>query len=128
VKIGDQKPVAPPQSGVDSASEFVVDSASELVAPTTGSDFAEQLEDVQGPGEAGAASPLGDIEALAARIDRGDLAPDEAMRLMVDRVLDAQLGADSPPALREQARAFVQEALASDPHLIALTQRLGGDR
>ncbi len=103
-----------------------MDSAAEAVAPTSGSDFAEQLQDVAGADEAGAASPLGDIEALAARIDRGGLAPDEAMQLIVDRILDAQLGADSPPALRDQARSFVQQALASDPHLIALTQRLGG--
>jgi hypothetical protein len=118
VKIGDQKPVSPPAPGGSSAAESV--------APTTGSGFSEQLEDVAGAGEADSASPLGDIEALAARIDRGELAPDEAMRLIVDRVLDAQLGADGPAALRDQARSFVKEALASDPHLIALTQRLGG--
>jgi hypothetical protein len=120
VKIGDQKPVSPPLPGVDSASESA--------APTTGSDFAQQLDDVEGASEAGSASPLGDIEALAARIEQGDIAPDEAMRLIVDRVLDAQLGADSPSALRDHARSFVQKALASDPHLIALTQRLGGGR
>jgi len=118
VKIGDQKPVSPPVPGVDSAPE--------PVAPTDGAAFADQVEDVEGAEGADAASPLGDLDALAARIDRGDLAPDEAMRLLVDRVLDAQLGPDSPSAIRDQARSLVQEALASDPHLVALTHRLGG--
>lgn len=103
-----------------------VDSAAGPVAPADGAGFAEQLDDVEGGQEAGAASPLGDLDALAQRIDRGELAPDEAMRILVDRVLDSQLGPDSPVAIREQARTFVQEALASDPHLIALTRRLEG--
>lgn len=105
-----------------------VDSAPEPVAPTGGAGFAEQLEDVEGADGADSASPLGDLELLAARIDQGELAPDDAMRLLVDRVLDAQLGPDSPPAIRDQARSLVQEALASDPHLVALTRRLGGGR
>jgi hypothetical protein len=41
-------------------------------------------------------------------------------------VLDAQFGPDSPPALRDRARAFVEETMATDPHLAALTRRLGG--
>lgn len=120
MKIGDQKPVSPPTPGVDSATEST--------APTSGAGFAEQLDDLEGAGETGDASPLGDLDALAARIDQGEITPDEAMRLVVDRVLDAQLGPDSPPALRDQARSFVQEALASDPHLADLTRRLGGGR
>jgi len=103
-----------------------VDGAAEPVTKADGAGFAEQLDDVEGGEEAAAGSPLGDLAVLAKRIDQGELAPDEAMRILVDRVLDSQLGPHSPPEIREQARSFVQEALASDPHLVALTHRLGG--
>jgi hypothetical protein len=120
VKIGDQNPVSPPALGVDPAAE--------PVAPTSGAGFADRLEDLEGVEGADAAGPLGDLEALAARIDRGELQPAEAMRLIVEQVLDAQLGPDSPPAIRDQARAFVEDALTADPHLAALIRRLEGSR
>lgn len=117
MKIGDQNPVSPAPPAVESTPE--------TVAPTTGAGFAEELEAPDGAEQSDAVSGLGDLEALAARIEQGELAPAEAMQLLVERVLDAQLGADSPPALRDQARTFVQEALETDPHLVALTRRLG---
>lgn len=117
MKIGDQNPVSPAPPSVESTPE--------TVASSTAAGFAEELEAPDGAGEADGVSGLGDLEALAARVEQGELAPAEAVQLLVERVLDAQLGANSPSALREQARTLVQEALATDPHLVALTRRLG---
>ncbi|MFH2008880.1 MAG: hypothetical protein ABI333_19990 [bacterium] len=118
MKIGDQKPVPPGANGVESVGG--------PTEPTSGADFSERLRDVDptegevGPGR------LGEIEALAARIDRGELDPAEAMRLLVDQVVNAKLGPDAPSELRVKARDFVESALADDPHLRSLVQRLGG--
>ncbi len=120
MKIGDQKPVTPPVPGTDPASESTT--------PAQGAGFAEQLEEAGEVGGGEAGGPLGDLEALAERIDQGDLSTDQAMQLIVERVLDSQLGPDSPAGLRDKARALVREALSADPHLQALTRRLGGDQ
>jgi hypothetical protein len=65
---------------------------------------------------------------MAARVDQGDLSPEEAVELVVERVLDAQLPPDASPLVRARVRSLVEASLQSDPLLSSLVKRLGGDR
>ena len=126
MKIGDQKP-SPPVPGETPG-------MGGATAPAPEGGFAEELGEIHGTeASAGAtvsaadgAQPTGDLESLAAQIERGELDPKDAMHQLVDRVLTAQLGASAPPEVREQARLMVEQTLASDPHLQSLVKRLGG--
>ena len=122
MKIGDQKPPVPPKAG-----DGVGVEATESPDRARDSGFAERLD---GAGPAGApegpdARPVDDIEALAQRVERGELSADEAVRLVVDRILDQQLGPDASPELRQRARKLIAKALEENPHLSSLVKRLG---
>lgn len=52
---------------------------------------------------------------------------DEVKRVLIERVLDAQLGAGAPADLREELRAALAESLASDPFLRDKLRALGAE-
>jgi hypothetical protein len=70
---------------------------------------------------AAAADPL--TSDIAADLQAGKIDPKAALDRVVERVLDQQLGADAPAAVREQLRAALRETINSDP---LLTERLRG--
>jgi hypothetical protein len=75
---------------------------------------------VMGPARTGAAAPniTADLTAdLAAALRAGRITPRAAIEKVIDRVVDRQLGADAPPAVREQVRIALADAVADDPLL-----------
>ncbi len=72
----------------------------------------------------GTTPPLtADIGAeLAAR----RIAPEAAVDQVIERVLDKQIGANAPAAVREQVGAALRDALMSDPMLLDKVRSLGG--
>ena len=131
MKVGDNKPVPPglPQEPSSSAS------------PTSKAreGFADQLDEASGATQASPAEgpsapeaswsePAGDQDllVLASRVDRGELSPAEAVRQVVDRVLEAQLPPDATAEMRQRVRDLVEASLDTDPLLRSLVQRLGG--
>jgi hypothetical protein len=100
-------------------------------AEGAGEAFAEKLGGAppvaQKPGAAAARGPL-DIStaALAADIQAGRLPARAALEKVLEQVLARQVGADAPPALREQVRAALRETLESDPLLADKLRSLEG--
>ena len=95
-----------------------------------GRTFAETLA-------AGRAAPAGgsaparvsDVDALtadiAADLKAGKLDPKAALDQVVERVLDRQLGANAPVALRTQLRDALRDTISSDPLLADRLRGLG---
>jgi hypothetical protein len=54
---------------------------------------------------------------IAAQLVDGKIGVQAALEQVVERVIDGQLGPDAPAAVRDQVRAALHEALASDPLL-----------
>jgi hypothetical protein len=108
-------------------------------APTSGELFAEKLAATQAPPTAQATAPgaSGQVAAtgsvvspdiaagISSDLAAGRLSPQAAVDKVVEQVLSRQLGPDAPAAVREQVRAALQEALASDPLLADKLRRLG---
>ncbi len=65
------------------------------------------------PRATGAVDPL--TSDIAAELKAGKLAPEAALDRVVERVLDKQLGADAPAALRDQVRNALRDTISSDP-------------
>lgn len=122
MKVNNQQPPAPPTAGdrIDVEAPRATDQARD-----TG--FAERLEEAgpAGAPEAPDVRPADDIEALVGRVEQGELSADEAVRIVVDRILDQQLGPDAPTELRQRARALIARAMEENPHLSSLVKRLG---
>jgi hypothetical protein len=68
---------------------------------------------VSAPRAKGAVDPL--TSDIAAELKAGKLAPEAALDRVVERVLDKQLGADAPAALRDQVRNALRDTISSDP-------------
>jgi hypothetical protein len=101
-------------------------STSGVEAPeASGRTFAETLgadRSVKGPAAAKGAGVVDPLTAdIAADLKAGKIDPQAALDRVVERVLDQQLGANAPPALRAQLRDVLRETMSSDP---ALTDRL----
>jgi hypothetical protein len=106
---------------------------------TSGELFAAKLAGPQAPqgtqataaGASGQAAPAGPVVSpdltagISSDLAAGRLSPQAAVDQVVEQVLTRQLGADAPAAVREQVRAALQEALASDPLLADKLRRLG---
>jgi hypothetical protein len=116
-----------------STSEVGAADASSAVGRTesSGRAFAEKLAAVGSPSGA-TASPAAArpaqrhaTSAIAADLDAGRLTPNAAVDQVLEQVLARQVGADAPPAVREQVRAALREALESDPLLADKLRRLG---
>jgi hypothetical protein len=121
VKIGDNPLNVPPGGGGPEAAEGAK-------AKTEAGGFASRLEGAADPEGStwGAPAQGTDLAALASDVDAGRLSAAEAVRRVVDQVLEAQLPVDASPALRERVRALVEASLESDPLLSGLVKRLGG--
>jgi hypothetical protein len=65
------------------------------------------------PRATGAVDPL--TSDIAAELKAGKLAPEAALDRVVERVLDKQLGANAPAALRDQVRNALRDTISSDP-------------
>jgi hypothetical protein len=60
---------------------------------------------------------------IAADLKAGKLGPEAALDRVVELVLDQQLGANAPVALRDKLRDALRDTISSDPFL---TERLRG--
>lgn len=85
-------------------------------AGATGKTFTDRVENPAGP-RSPAATPGSMIADITAELKVGALSPEAAIEKVLDRVLARQLGSDAPAPVREQVRAALREAIASDPHL-----------
>lgn len=65
------------------------------------------------------------VKDVSADLNAGKISPQAAVDKIVGRVLDAQLGKDASPAVREKVEAALREALASDPLLLQKVGSLG---
>ena len=104
--------------------------ASSAAGRTEGSGraFAEKLAAAGSPpGAAPAARPaeLNPTATIASDLHAGRLTPAAAVDRILEQVLDQQVGADAPAAVREQVRAALQDALENDPLLAEQLRRLG---
>ncbi len=66
------------------------------------------------PGTAAAGGLVGDISA---ELKAGQITPQTAIDRVVERILDKQVGANAPAAVRETVGAALRDALESDPLL-----------
>jgi hypothetical protein len=129
-------PPAQPAGATDAAEPKTTDRV-EGVGTPSGQLFAEKLAAAAAtPPAAGAAAgapaagaatgpaPIATSE-IAADFAAGRVSAQAAVDRVVEQVLSRQLGADAPAAARDQLRAALQEALASDPLLANQLRKLG---
>ncbi len=100
--------------------------------------FAKKLENAGAAQKAGEAAgvretrgpasspPVDMVKDLSADLTAGKITPQTAVDKIVGRVLDAQLGKNAAPAIREKVEAALREALESDPLLLQKVGSLGG--
>jgi hypothetical protein len=80
--------------------------------------FADRLAGAPPAQPAAAAGRTDTITAdLAADLRAGRITPQAAIDKVIDRIVDRQLGAGAPPAVREQVRMALVDAVADDPLL-----------
>ena len=139
MKVGE--PGHPPVTGPDGDQPVgkLEDPAAAKPSAEAGSAFAEKLAGsappeattAVAPAQASTAGALGNVTVrdLAEALRAGTLTRQQAVEQVVDRVIAVQLGPDAPPAVRDQVRAALQEALASDgggdPLLATKLRQLG---
>jgi hypothetical protein len=91
-----------------------------------GRSFAETMA---APQAAATATHAGGADALtadiAADLKAGKLDPKAALDKVVERVLDRQLGANAPAAMRNQLRDALRDTISSDPFLADRLRGLG---
>jgi len=107
----------------------VAPAADEAVSET-GRAFAEKLaRTAPAPGvetsSVGSPSAV-PVRDLASEIESGRLGSRAAMDQLIERVLDLQLGADAPAAMRDRVQTALRDALDSDPLLAAKLGQLSG--
>jgi len=123
VKIGEHSPPILP------ALDAETPQTGAAPTPTDGA-FAERLSRPEAPasGAVRPAEPTVSPTAveLGGRVERGELTPAQAIEALIERTLEAQLGKDAAPALKDQARALIAHALENDPVLSALVKQVGG--
>jgi hypothetical protein len=91
-----------------------------------GGSFAETLAASQPaarPAHVGGADAL--TADIAADLKAGKLDPKAALDKVVERVLDRQLGANAPVAVRNQLRDALRDTISSDPFLADRLRGLG---
>jgi hypothetical protein len=97
-------------------------------AGQAGRTFAETLAAGRTAPTAGAEAARGPdalTADIAADLKAGKVDAKGALDRVVERVLDQQLGADAPAALREQLRRALQDTVGSDPMLAERIRSLG---
>jgi hypothetical protein len=91
--------------------------------------FAAAIDRAATPaGASRAAEPtaVGPVADIAADLRAGKLTPQAALEQVIERILDHQVGATAPPALRAQVATALRQALEDDPVLAAKLRTLGG--
>lgn len=102
----------------------------EEAAGAGGPAFAEKLERAGGTPDAGRAAEAqsgkpGDIADISAELTAGRISAQTAVDRVIGRVLDRQVGADAPTAVRERVEAALRQALEDDPVLAEKLRSLG---
>jgi hypothetical protein len=111
-----QPPAAPGE--VQEAGRGTVADGARTTEPTTakGAAFAEKVE--RGGAKApAAAARAGSVAEIGAELQAGRITAEAALERVIHRVLDRQLGANAPAAVREQVGAALRQALSDDPVL-----------
>ncbi len=102
-----------------------------------GGSFADKLATTTGPGESSfaaraphparleATSGVRDVGAIATDLHAGRISAAAAVDKLVQQVLDRQLGAGAPAAIRSKVEAALRDALESDPLLGDKLKALG---
>jgi hypothetical protein len=96
---------------------------------TAGKGFAAKLEkpgDVAATGaqETAGAERASSVADIGADLVAGKLTPAAAVDAIVKRIVDEQIGADGPPAVRAKLEAALRDALESDPLLVEQVKKL----
>jgi hypothetical protein len=81
-----------------------------------GKAFADKLEGASATTPA--VGPAGALGADGAALKAGTLSAETVLERAIGRILDKQVGAQAPPAVRAQVEAALRDAIASDPLLI----------
>ena len=121
---GPGQPPAPGASGPETGNRSdKIDKAAIPGGPSeSGKAFAEKVTGPRATGTAAAArGPIrpGDVAVndLVADLRAGKLTSRAAIDQVLERVVARQVGPEAPPAVRDQIRAALQEAVQSDPLL-----------
>ncbi len=99
--------------------------------PVTGNRpaFADKLKAADAPHATGgleaASAPNRATADLAAALRAGQITPRAAVDRVIDRIIDKQLGANAPAALREKLRAALETVVSDDPLLADKIRSLG---
>jgi hypothetical protein len=64
------------------------------------------------------------IQDLAADLDAGKLDSRAAVKVLIERIVDAQLGPGAPAKVREQVQAALRDAIEDDPLLATKLSQL----
>jgi hypothetical protein len=106
----------PPAGPIDATSGADAAAGTERAGASLAAEV-ERLRDTQGAAPAAGV----DLPRLAADLDAGRVTGDEALAQLI-----AELGAGLPELDAADLRALVADLVASDPHLAALAEQLGG--
>lgn len=119
-----------PKEGVAAEQVGGVGGADPALGPSeAGRAFAEKLagtEAVRSPESASVASAdkIG-VRDLAADLEAGRVDARAALDHVIARLLDLQVGANAPAAVRAQVESALRDALETDPVLVAKLRELG---
>jgi len=96
-------------------------------AGRSGKAFADKLSAPESTQKVAGAEASTIITAdITSELKAGRLKPEVAIERVVDRVLERQLGADAPAAVRDQVRAALRDAIEADPILAEKFRSLTG--
>ncbi len=119
----DGTPVSPVQTEKLAAAKATAD------AP-----FGDKIDAAIAASPAGAVAPAARATAgqaehfaadIGANLGAGRITPDAAINQVIHRILDRQIGADAPAAVRQRVDAALRDALESDPMLLEKVRSLG---
>jgi hypothetical protein len=111
--------------------------AAKAADKTAGSKFADNVAAASKPGgvegqrlggDAAKVAGVGLTADIGADLQAGRITADIALQRVIDRVLDRQIGANAPPALREQLGAALRQTLEDDPLLADKIRNLAPQR
>jgi hypothetical protein len=119
-------PGAKPPGGIDGGVEGPGGPEKAGAQGVAGKGFAEKIERGAEAGRAAETSAPGQVSDIGAELRAGRLTPAAALEKVIDRVIDQQVGANAPAAIREQVGAALRRALEEDPLLAEKLRALGG--
>jgi hypothetical protein len=95
-----------------------------------GGAFADKLDQPGGAAavaEPAAARGAPAVADLGADLQAGKITAEVALERAIGRILDVQVGAHAPAAVRAQVEAALRDALASDPLLVEKVKQLSAE-